>query len=253
MPSQEELARIIKEMRSQGLSDEEIRETLEDMGVPSEVIESLVGAADKGSSPSASKQSSADSSSDELLPTSESKSSDISLTKPSRSDTASNVPSKQNLLDDIISEKGAAPESKSSSSPVLAQSQPGDAESSSQSGDLFPRRPSPKDAPPESKPAIPPHSDNDFSASIATPPIIEEDSVPSEKIDEIHTKVDALHKTLAPDALRDDVAEVKEMLRELKSDIRDVMAMFLAVQKLLQEILDTDRSILLDLYEKSKK
>ena len=258
MPSQEELVRIIGEMRSQGLSDDEIRETLEDMGISSDVIESLIGAADKGGSnslpepspPKTPKQSAADSPSDDLI-----------SKLPHSNDAASGPSSESKPSDDHIPENDAEPESKPSDE-LFSQPHPskGDASSSPSesktSEDLIPKNNPPSSTSSSPEPthaADPSHSEDDFSASIAAPPIIEEESVPSEKIDEIHTKVDALHRTFSPDALRDDVVEVKEMLRELKSDIRDIMAMFLAIQKLLQEILDTDRSILLDLYEKSKK
>ncbi len=51
----------------------------------------------------------------------------------------------------------------------------------------------------------------------------------------------------------DDLAEIKEMLRELKKELRDQRALLSALQKILQEILDTDRTIVVGLYEKTKK
>ncbi|HIP74224.1 MAG TPA: hypothetical protein EYH14_01055 [Euryarchaeota archaeon] len=206
MPSQEDIARIIEEMRSQGLSDDEIRETLEDMGVPAEVINSLVGSGSAESSARAPKE-------------------------PVASPPVTQSPASSS--DDLF-----ADEQHTSSTSVVPASSPPEPEQSE---------------PQKEEPAASPPPKEEFSASIATPPIIEEESVPVEKLDEIHTKVDALHKTLSSDSLKDDIAEIKEMLRELKEDIRDVKTFFSAIQKLLREILDTDRSILLDLYEKSKK
>lgn len=203
MPSREELARIVEEMRSQGLGDDEIRETLEDMGVSSDAIASLLGGTpgkpEEEPAPSPPPRQSAPSS-DDLFP---------STSQP------------KDVLSSLLSSEQKPLERPAEPSPP----------------------PSPKEEPPK----------EDFSASITTPPILEEESVPSEKLDEIHTKVDALHKTLSSASLRDDVVEIKEMLRELKKEIREVKAMFLAIQKILQEILDTDRSILVDLYERSKK
>ncbi len=69
----------------------------------------------------------------------------------------------------------------------------------------------------------------------------------AEKLEKIEQKITAA--TVSPD----DLAEIKEMLREIKKELREYKAYFSAIQKLLNEILQTDRSILVDLYERAKK
>jgi len=216
MPSPEELAQIVRDLRSQGLSDSEILETLQDMGVPEDMITVALGGAPASAAPQPSSQE----------PVGQESESSSSQPTPSSDDLfpANPAPSK-----DVLSELMGT----DSSSP--------------------PPQPEPQETP-QNPPANDVNPRSDFSASVTTPPILEEESVPAEKLDEIHSKVDALHRALSSsDTLRDDMAEVKEMLRELKRDLHDVKSMFSAIQHLLQQILETDRSILVDLYEKSKR
>lgn len=214
MPSPEELARIIKEMREQGLTKEEIRETLADMGVSPDVVDAALAGkpVEVQTSPPAKEEEKTPPPAPE--PPAPSRDEDLFAPSP--------VPSK-----DVLSELMSAPPSSQEGTPGEAPEVP----------------PPAQEAPPK----------EEFSADLATPPVLEEESVPSEKLEEIHSKVDALHRAVTSDTLRDDIAEVKELLRELKKEIHNVKSMFSAIQHLLQQVLETDRSILVDLYEKSKK
>jgi len=233
MPSPDELAQIIKEMRSQGLPDSEILETLQDMGVPEDLIRSALGSATAKKEP---------------------------LSAPPQQDQPSPPPQPEQTTPSPPAGGGQAQSNDDLFAPSPAPKKDvlselmtaGPSEAPAQTAP--PTTPSP-DVQQVTEPSVQPTPPkNDFSAGIATPPILEEESVPAEKLEEIHSKVDALHKVVTSSSnLRDDIAEVKEMLRELKRDMHEVKSMFSAIQHLLQQILETDRSILVDLYEKSKK
>ncbi len=244
MPSPQELAKIIAEMRSQGLTKDEILETLRDMGVPDDAIAQALGGEFPGPSaaPSASPAVSAPAPASVPAQQSPSQPQQPKGATPRSEDdlfAPSPAPAK-----DVLSELMTAGPSTASREQESPQ-----AESTSQ-----PSSPAPAQSLAPSPPSQPLQPRDDFSSSVATPPILEEESVPSEKLDEIHQKVDALHRALSSsDSIRDDVAEVKEMLREIKRELHDVRSMFSAIQHLLQQILETDRSILVDLYEKAKK
>ena len=166
MPTIEELKSLVSEFRSQGVSEEEIRQTLVEMNVDKGIIEQLLGS------------SSGDTQTDHVE-------------EPQEEDS------------NATSEEPPVP-------------------------------PLPEEPPEEA------------DQEVETLPVIQTE----EKVEELHKKVEDLHKSVARS---EHILEIKERLLEIEKDMKELKAQMKAVQKLLQEILNTERNILLDLYEKAKK
>ena len=66
-------------------------------------------------------------------------------------------------------------------------------------------------------------------------------------MEELERKVQTLHEKLDTTPLADDIAEIKEMIRELRRDLDEIRGMMNGFKKILQEILDTGRSVLVNL------
>ncbi len=154
MPSIDELKTLVKEFRSQGVSEEEIKKALLDMNVESSMVEQLLGGEEE-------------------------KEKDVEI-------------------------------------------------------------PSPEEVPKPSVPEEPPE----------VPEVVETSTIPTEvKLNEIKqsvSKIEAHAEKLS------DVEEMRAKLSSMADDITEIKAQLRAIQKLLREILNTERSILLDLYEKTK-
>jgi|GEM_PF-6933155 len=223
MPSDEELANAITEMRKQGLSEDEIRETLSDMGVSDDVIAKLLGGQPTPATPPSQP------SANELIPERQ------PPTPVSAQPEKAASPSSD---DDLFSNLST------SSTDVVSNLISGGSESSGQSTpseEQTVSEPAPNVAPipSESKPLSPP------PVSVPAPVSSAERST---------SAVSSSPPTTAPATFAsDDAAEIKEMLRELKKELKDQRALLSALQKILQEILDTDRTIVVGLYEKVKK
>jgi len=164
VPSIEELKALVSEFRSQGVSDEEIRETLKEMNVGSDVIESLLGAS----------------------------------------------------------------ESPPSTPEETQQPEPEP-------------EPSPEEIPVPPLPQEPPEGPQEVEIL----PHIET----AEHVKELHRKIDTLHEKVPSS---DELIEIKERLYNVEEELRKLHGMMEGLKKLLQEILNTERSILVDLYERSK-
>lgn len=164
MPSIEELKALVKEFKEEGVSEEEIRKTLQEMNVDTSTISALLGEA-------------------ETPPKEEEKESEVKI-------------------------------------------------------------PEPEEVPIPPLPQEPPEEEAD--KEIEQLPHLET----AEHVKEIHRKVEELHTAVAK---TDDIVEVKERLAIIEEDVKELKGMLKAIQKLLQEILNTNRSILVDLYEEAKK
>ncbi len=157
MALEEDLRQIIQQMRAQGISDDDIRATLRDMGVDEALITKLLG-------------------------------------------------------------EKAAPQPPSPSSPAPAPtSEPASAP-----------EPTPEPSPPPEIAAL---------AAVEA----------SSRVEELEKKVQTLHEKLDKTPLADDIAEIKEMIRELRRDLEEIRGMMNGFKKILQEILETGRSVLVSL------
>ena len=166
MPSIEELKALVKEFKEEGVSEEEIRKTLQEMNVDTSTISALLGEAE--------------------------------------------TPPKE--------------------------------EKKEEEGEV--KIPEPEEVPVPPLPREPPEEETD--KEIEQLPHLET----AEHVKEIHRKVEELHTAVAK---TDDIVEVKERLAIIEEDVKELKGMLKAIQKLLQEILNTNRSILVDLYEEAKK
>jgi len=165
---EDDLRNIIEQMRAQGISDEDIRVTLRDMGVDEALINKLLGSKDR-------------------------------------------------------------------QAPVPAL---------------------PKTAPPTSQASLVPGEETPKTPQ-STSPIVEHEELPeisalaavgaSSKMEELAKKVDSLHEKLDISPFRDDLLEIKEDLKEIKQEMEELKGMLNGFKKILQEILDTGRSVLVEM------
>ncbi len=234
MPSEEEISKAIAEMRKQGLSDDDIRETLADMGVPDDLITRILGGrpasppSPEGASSSLSPQPHADEQSSQPPVASARATAAENVRSPARGgvDDSDDLFSPQPVERDVVSSLLSSGDS---------QQGGGDADSAA----THPGSGSAPTVEPihvESKPLSP-------------PPLVQQ------PVEEPSTRAAGVAGTPAASGAvsPDDVAEIKEMLHELRRELKDQRALLSALQKILQEILDTDRSLLVGLYEKAKK
>lgn len=85
--------------------------------------------------------------------------------------------------------------------------------------------------------------DREFSETLPAIEAIEHVKEVKKKVEELHTKVATVEHTV----------DISSRLMSMELDIKEIKAQLQAVKKLLQEILNTERNILLDLYERAKK
>ncbi|NPA76698.1 MAG: hypothetical protein GXN93_03000 [Candidatus Diapherotrites archaeon] len=222
MPSDEELAKAIAEMRKQGLSDDEIRDTLADMGAAPDVIARLLGGS---ASPAPALEASTSSATAATEP----------VDAPPDTTPAKEASDAQDS-DDLFASMSAGGSDVVSSliGEGSSESQPDDASDSD-----------------TAVPAVQPVSV--APKPLAPPPV---KGIPAADVSQTvvqHASNAPASSSASTSVSFDDIAEIKEMLRELKKELRDQRAMLSALQKILQEILDTDRSLIVGLYEKAKK
>ncbi len=114
----------------------------------------------------------------------------------------------------------------------------------------------PKTAPPTSQAPLVPGEETPRTPQSTSPPV-EHEELPeisalaavgaSSKMEELAKKVDSLHEKLDISPFRDDLLEIKEDLKEIKQEIEELKGMLNGFKKILQEILDTGRSVLVEM------
>ncbi len=235
MPSEEEISKAIAEMRKQGLSDDDIRETLADMGVPDDLIARILGGqsassqSPEGTPSPPSPQPAVDERPSQPPVTSAHATATENVGSPARGgvDDSDNLFSPRPVEGDVVSSLLSSSDSQQGGS------------RDADSADTHPDSGSAPTVEPihvESKPLSP-------------PPLVQQ------PVEEPGTRVTGVAGTpvVSGAVSPDDIAEMKEMLRELRRELKDQRALLSALQKILQEVLDTDRSLLVGLYEKAKK
>ncbi len=315
MPSPEEIRALIQKLQNQGLSREEIAETLSDMGIdPSSLMEASsipsqpqeASQAPSASTPALPQQSDDDlfvtrelsapqSSPSSPAPTPQKPSEDDDLFNlkaqivgapkeppptaqdaeqpaesapaPADASTSTSVPSTtpetppipaapqvQDVLSSMLGAGGEgeqvspSPDTDASSSLLAPDDQfASPATSAQQSAPVAaaaPASPAPPSVPSTGNTSEP------FHATVATPPLVEEED---RRLSEIHEKVHEIHSAVASGNLSDEIAEINDLLHEVASDVKELKAMYSAIQRILQQILETDRSLLVNLYEDARK
>ena len=303
MPSPEEIRALIEKLQKQGLSPDEIAETLSDMGIdPSAFLSSpqqtTPTAQPSGVIPAASQNAPQD---DDLFappkppaPTTPSPSpkqapapsSDYDLfsikaqivgapaaPQPTEPPSEQDVPSAQTLASasahpaepvapGSVDETGqsveppipTAPQVEDVLSTMLGGTSAAPAESQPITGNnaaLSPATTETPNAPAPGMPSAPPAAPaEEFHATVTAPPLVEDED---RRLSEIHEKVHEIHSAVASGSLAEEIAEINDLLHEVASDVKELKAMYSAIQRILQQILETDRSLLVNLYEDVRK
>ena len=303
MPSSEEIRALIEKLQKQGLSPDEIAETLSDMGVdPSAFLSSQQQSASTvqpsgeqpvtpqsapqdddlfapleppvPTTPSPSpKQASASSGDDDLFslkaqivgapsdqePPEPPSEQNISS---AQTPTSAPAPPAEPVAQGGVDEKGqsveppipTAPQVEDVLSTMLGGTSTAPAESQPTTGNNAapsPATPETPNTPVQSMPSASPAAPaEEFHATVTAPPLVEDED---RRLSEIHEKVHEIHSAVASGSLAEEIAEINDLLHEVASDVKELKAMYSAIQRILQQILETDRSLLVILYVDVRK